>query len=122
MNFLGFLLLLSSYTEQGVFANPATPLRRELLGDPKHAEQPGPFDPQSDTPVPVDGARSLTTCRNLTFESAVLYASCTSGTDGTDTNLSVNLNQCISNQSGKLVFESELVNTQYSLTALSQSY
>jgi hypothetical protein len=107
MNLLSFLLLLLSYAEHSVYANPATLLRRELLGDPKHAEQPGPFDPQSDTPVPVDRTRSLNTCRNFTFESAVLYASCTSGTDGTDTSPSVNLSQCIGNQSGNLVFESE---------------
>jgi hypothetical protein len=109
---LAVFFLLSSYAGRGVLANPATLLHRQLLGDPNLLEQQRPSDPQPNTPVTInpiftEPVRSLNTCRDFTIESAVLYASCSSAIDGTDTSPSVNLNDWIKNEFGKMIYEAE---------------
>ena len=92
MSGLSFLL---TFTQQTVSAKPATLLPRQLLGNPHDPGEPRPFDPRPGSPLLVDPPRSLSECQDLTIESAVLYASCIFGRDGTATSPSVNLICCI---------------------------
>jgi hypothetical protein len=94
---IGSLSLLLTFTQQSGSAKPATLLPRQLLG-------PRPSDPRVGSPTLVDPPRSLSACQNLTIESAVLYAFCMFGSDGTATSPSVNLNGCIVNQSGDMMY------------------
>jgi hypothetical protein len=104
---VGVFYLLSVYNKLAAATNPTIHLRRQVLGDPNNPDKPRPFDPQPGTPLLVDPPRSLNTCHNFMFESAVLYASCVSGVDGSSTSPSVNLNHCIKNLNGTLVYEAE---------------
>jgi hypothetical protein len=107
-NFLvGLSCFLSVYTKLSAATNPTIHLGRQLLGDPNNPDEPRPFDPQPGTPLLVDPPRSLNTCHNFILESAVLYASCVSGVDGSSTSPSVNLNHCVKNLNGSLVYEAE---------------
>jgi hypothetical protein len=101
---IGGLSLLLTFTQQSVFAKPATLLPRQLLGNPHDPGEPRPFDPRPGSPTLVDLPRSLSACQNLTVESAVLHASCMCGSDGTATSPSVDLNGCIVNQSGDMMY------------------
>jgi hypothetical protein len=101
---IGSLSLLLTFTQQSGSAKPATLLPRQLLGNPNDPGEPRPSDPRVGSPTLVDPPRSLSACQNLTIESAVLYAFCMFGSDGTATSPSVNLNGCIVNQSGDMMY------------------
>jgi hypothetical protein len=104
---LGLSYLLSVYCKLAAAVNPTIHLRRQVLGNPNDLDEPRPYDPKTGTPLLVDPPRSLNTCQNFVFESAVLYASCVSGVDGSTTSPSVNINHCVKNLNGSLVFEAE---------------
>jgi hypothetical protein len=103
-NLAAAVILFMGYTAQFVSAKSVTLLGRQLLGNPQDPGQPRPFDPQPGNPLLIDPPRQLRTCHDLTLENSVLHASCRSGTDDTDVSTNLDLNQCVENQSGRLVY------------------
>jgi hypothetical protein len=104
---LSLSYLLSVYTNLAAAVNPTIHLQRQVLGDPNNLDELRPYNPQPGTPLLVDSPRSLNTCQNFVFESAVLYASCVSSVDRSTTSPSVNINHCVKNLNRSLVFEAE---------------
>lgn len=80
-------------------------LYRQLLGDSTPAGAKS-SDPESGTAALTDYPRSVSTCEGFMFESAMLSASCFR-VDGLPTNPHVNMNKCLENQDGHLIYARE---------------
>jgi hypothetical protein len=103
-NLAAAVILFIGCTAQFTSAKSVTLLGRQLLENPQDPDQPIPFDPHSGNPLLIDPPRQLKTCHDLKLENSVLHASCRSGTDNTDVSANLDLNQCVENQSGRLIY------------------
>lgn len=81
-------------------------LYRQLLGD-ANPDEAKPFVLESGTEAPSDHySRSVSTCEGFVLESAVLSASCFR-VDGVRTSARVDMNKCLENQNGHLIYARE---------------